>query len=343
MVGACVPAEQLQRLVSTSTPDLLDVLGLGEVRRGRALLNMLCRPAARYLAKQAATYDWLVGERGLQCGAEWLLRRFADELQVAGQANVPTRGPLLVVSNHPGLTDAVALIVGIARDDLHILAAERPFLRALPCTSAHLIYVPAGAGERAPIIRTAASRLRRGHAVLIFPAGCLEPDPLAQPGALESLGSWSRGISVLVRLAPNAQIVPAVVSGVRSPPTLRHPLTRLRRQPHDRERVSALLQIFVRLHHTVRVRVAFGPPLSARELMAAYPVASSLSDALVEQVRRLLLSPPTDWHLLVDVDRPADGPAIDVAAARPPGVCREGRRHQTAPGWHRSCGRVGRD
>src|SRR5262245_22326661 len=101
MVAACLPAEQLQRLVWTSIPDLLDVLGLGEVRRGRALLNVLCWPAARHLAGQVATYDQLVGERGLQCGAEWLLRRFADELQVAGQANVPARGPLLVVSNHP--------------------------------------------------------------------------------------------------------------------------------------------------------------------------------------------------------------------------------------------------
>ena len=212
-------------------PELLDIVGLGRARRSRPLWSWLFRPAAARFARQIATYDRIVGAHGLQQGAAWLVDQFAARLDVAGRATVPTSGPLLIVANHPGLTDAAALLASLPRPDVYVVAVDCPFLRALPHTSEHLVYVPARGYARARVLPLVTSHLERGHAVVIFPAGRLEPDPLVQSGSVESLRTWSRGIGVLLERSPDAQMVAAVVGGVRSADALAHPLTRLRREP----------------------------------------------------------------------------------------------------------------
>ena len=105
---------------------------------------------------------------------------------VEGVDRVPREGPVLVVSNHPGLADAVALFATMPRDDLRVIAAERPFLSALPNTSRALIPVPDTPTGRPGAVRVAARHLRRGGAVITFPGGKIEPDPAVLPGASEA-------------------------------------------------------------------------------------------------------------------------------------------------------------
>jgi hypothetical protein len=266
---------------------MVSAFGLGGSRDGalRRLLQRAARLPARRLARQVAEYDRIVGESGLPAGGLWALERMARRSEFRGVERVPQEGPLLLVSNHPGLADAVALFAAVPRGDLRVVAARRAFLDELPNTSRCLITLPEGAGGRLGVVREAARHLRGGGAVLTFPGGKIEPDPaLLLPGAVESLRDWSASIDLFARLAPNLIFVPAVVSGVVSPASLRVPLTRLRRERRDREWLAATLQMLVpALRRGADVRVEFGRPVTVGEASGA------VGEAMLAEARRIML------------------------------------------------------
>ena len=207
---------QLDELTRINTHDLLKAFGLEQVTWGRRLLAALCWWPARQFAHKIMRYDALVGQTGLRAGGQWAMQAFDARLQISGQAHVPSTGPLLLLANHPGMTDTMALFASIARPDLRVLAASRPFLSALPNTSDKLIYINEQANNNLAAIRAATSHLRRDGAILTFPAGQIEPDPAVLPGAIASLQNWSESIALFTRLAPETQIVPVLVCGVLS-------------------------------------------------------------------------------------------------------------------------------
>ncbi len=211
-----------------------------------------------------------------------MLEQMASGLKVEGREDVPREGPLLLVANHPGLCDAVALFAAIPRSDLRVIAAKRQFLSALPNTSQHLFTVSdASATRHLGIIRAAGRHLREGGAVLTFPGGKIEPDPAVLPGAAEVLESWSTSVDLFARLVPSLVVVPAVVSGVLSPTALRNPLTLLRRQTEDRRWLAATLQVLAPTLHGVATKVDFGRPVHAG---AEAPVGR----AVFTEMRRLI-------------------------------------------------------
>lgn len=273
--------ERLERLTQACVDDLISAFGLGGVRHGRSLLESISRIPARRLARQVLTYDRIVGESGLGTGGAWALKRLSRNAEIEGRENVPRKGPLLLVSNHPGLADAVALFAATPRDDLRVIAANRPFLDALPNTSRHLLTVAEGSSGRSGVARAAARHLRQGGAVLTFPGGRIEPDPAVLPGAVEALDLWSSSADLFARLTPGLAVVPVVVSGVISPSALRIPLTRLRRRRRDREWLAATLQMLVPALRNVDARVEFGRPIYAE---AGDPVG----DAVIEETKRLM-------------------------------------------------------
>lgn len=291
---------QLEMLTRINARDMLEAIGLERVKRGRALLERICFPAAERFALQVAAYDRLVGREGLREGATWLLRRYVERVETSGLANVPDEGPLLMVSNHPGLADAMALFASFDRNDLRIVAEDRPFLRALSHTSERLIYLSSREESRAGALRDIAKYLRQGGAVLIFPGGRIEPDPAVLPGAAEAVGDWSNSIGLIARLVRRVRIVPAIVSGVLSPSAQSHPLTRLRRLQKDRERLGAMLQIVFPAYRGVTVRVAFGPPVVAENLFGAGLDAEDITRAVIEAARRLIENPPDDWQPVIE-------------------------------------------
>ena len=261
--AAAASPDHLEAITRVCVDDLLSAFGLGGVSRGRLPLELVSRIPARRLARQIAVYDGIVGEQGLAAGGAWALERMSRGAQVGGGENVPREGPLLLVSNHPGLADAVALFAATPRTDLRVVASERPLLEALPNTSRHLLTVPETSPGRFGLVRAATQHLRRGGAVLTFPGGRIEPDPAALPGAVEALDRWSASVDLFARLTPGLAIVPAVVSGVISPAALRNPLTRLRRRRRDREWLAATLQMLTPTLRDVTVRVEFGSPVQA--------------------------------------------------------------------------------
>ncbi len=277
--AATTGPDHLEAITRACVDDLLSAFGLGSAGRWRLPLEFASRVPARHLARQIAIYDRMVGERGLAAGGAWALERMSRDAEVGGRENVPREGPLLMVSNHPGLADAVALFAATPRTDLRVVASERPLLEALPNTSRHLLTVPETSPGRFGLVRAATQHLRRGGAVLTFPGGRIEPDPAALPGAVEALDRWSASVDLFARLTPGLAIVPAVVSGVISPAALRNPLTRLRRRRRDREWLAATLQMLTPTLRDVTVRVEFGSSIQA---------GPGAGDTVRAEMRRLL-------------------------------------------------------
>lgn len=234
----------------------------------RALSVVISRPVRRF-AEVAATCERLVAEEGLVAAAKWTLSQFTVGLRAEGTERVPQVGPALIVSNHPGGPDALALVASCGRDDLKIVTWPMPFLTYLPHLSRHLIYASDENPRRAGALREGIRCLNGGGALLLFARGRPEPDPATMRGAEGELAHWSRSIEILVRSVPEATVVPAIVSGVLAREFLRHPVTWLRRGRLPRQRLAMILQ-FIQQMRGKRValvpRVTFGEPLSGAAL-----------------------------------------------------------------------------
>ena len=274
--------EQIEALTRVCVDDLIAGFGLGGLRRGRHLLELLSRIPAQRVAREIANYDQIVGESGLIEGGAWALKRMVRRVEIEGRERVPIEGSLLLVSNHPGLSDAVALFSAIPRSDLRVVAAQWPLLDALPNTSRRLITLAKASSNRFAVLKSASAHLKRGGALLNFPAGRMEPDPALLPGAVEALERWSKSVELFARMAPDLTVVPVAVSGVLSPLALRNPLTALRRREEDRWWLASNLQMLVPGLRNVTVRVAFGAPVHVAD------AGNTVSQRVLAEMRRLI-------------------------------------------------------
>src|SRR5207302_2885031 len=160
-----------------------------------------------HVAGRLVTYDRALGQAGMRLGSAWIVDDATGGLAVEGRERVPKHGPLLVVANHPGLSDAVALLSALGREDAWIVTANYPFLRAMRLASRRFLFVSDDRSDRLSAFRTIVSRLRSGATVIVFPAGGLELDPaLARDAAVASLATWSRSIELLSRLAQDTVV-----------------------------------------------------------------------------------------------------------------------------------------
>ena len=279
-----------RELFEVNIDDILAAFGWENAPVLRPLVRRVARRPALAFAREMTGFDERAAAAGAQAASRELLSSFTRGVTVTGAERIPPRGPVLLLSNHPGMTDTLALFSAIPRDDLRVLAAERPFLRALPAVVQRLIFIPEDGSKRLGAVRRAIDHLRAGGALLTFPAGEIEPDPAVLTGATAGLDRWSESTSVFLRLAPECTVVPVIVSGVLAPQAQRHPLTRLRRRRVDRERLGAMLQV---LAHTlrpeawrVRVRVDFPAAFTARELSGRGPASRApLMQTVAETLR----------------------------------------------------------
>lgn len=272
-------AASLADLTWLNIADILAAFGLPPTLPLRGLAELLARVPARRFARQIVALDAIVGANGLQAGGAWICGQLSGGVEVSG-GPPPAEGPLLIVANHPGLVDAAAIFSTIPRADLRVLAIARPFLRALPNIAAHLFAVGATPASRTAAVRAAARHLRSGGALLTFPAGRIEPDPLALDGAADEVASWSESVDLLARLAGDVTVLPMIVGGVISPAALRHPLVRLRRDPADQRWLAAILQLMFPALRRGRVRVQIGRPIVA--------TSGSVHGAVLTEARRLI-------------------------------------------------------
>lgn len=261
----------LRELRDLNIDDLLKGLGWQDLARRLPPLRRLFDAPSTKLARIILSFDRLVGELGIASAAAVSLGHLGVSVNLSGQRPIST---CLHVSNHPGLYDALALLSIIGRDDLKIIAISRPFLRQLPNLARHFLFLPPDGGGTQAVIRMAVTHLRNGGGVLTFPAGAIETDPAWNPRASDSLREWSVSTNLFSRLVPGLLIQPWVVSGVHHPEFLKSPLLKIRRRPHDRPWLAAVLQLSFQMmfprRFRVRINIAGGssPAINVQAVMA---------------------------------------------------------------------------
>ena len=265
------------RYAEVFTIALEEMIAMAPQRAGllqRAIAAGLRVPAAM-LARSLTALDHDLGRRSLADSAQRRLAHYGATLVIDRRSPaIPASGPLVVVSNHPGLFDALALFASTGRDDLSILAARRPLLTALPNLSRRLLSIDPGASGSVALKR-AVRHLRAGGALLHFPAGQIEPDPRVAPRDRALLLPWKPGLDTLLAAAArgreDVRVVVAAVSGVVSRRALALSTFASRGADRLTDAFVPLLQLTVPGFADAEICVRFG---------VARPAAAGVTEAL---------------------------------------------------------------
>lgn len=121
--------------------------------------------------------------------ARFLLNLFYTGIEVVGAEHVPTAGPLIVAANHHNSVVDAMLLLTVIRRPLHILANAPlfrhpligPFLRLIGALPVHRREEAGDDPSRnAALFAATTAALRAGGAILIFPEGRTQPEPVLQ-------------------------------------------------------------------------------------------------------------------------------------------------------------------
>jgi hypothetical protein len=158
----------------------------------------------------------------------------------------------------------------LPRPDLKIVASAMPIFTELQAMKNHLIYTTRNTFERLTVVREAIQHLHDDGAVLIFPRGVIEPDPAVLQGAAESLTKWSRSLEIMIRKVPETQVMVTIMSGVISSWSLRNPLTWIRKEISERQKIAEILQgvqhLFAPRTLSLNPKLHFSPPMTFTEV-----------------------------------------------------------------------------
>jgi hypothetical protein len=261
----------VKTLRSSLLDDLLKDLANSRREWLARLLKILAWPSVNRFAEICATFDDYVDKFGFNDAMRRIMPYFVTDLRVWGQSNVPSDGPLLVISNHPGTYDSIAISAALPRNDLKIIAGGYPFLRQMPSASQHLLFVSADIQERMTSLRNAIRHLKQGSSLLIFPSGRVEPDPAVLPGASQAMSTWSPSLELILRQVPEAQVLITIASGVISPRFLEFPLVRFWREKRDPQTVAEVFQILIQMlfpnHVNLSPNISFYLPVTLTDLV----------------------------------------------------------------------------
>ncbi|NJC96922.1 MAG: hypothetical protein FIB03_11405 [Anaerolineae bacterium] len=285
----------LDTLTQINLDDLVTSFGWQSRPIPASMLRRVFLGTARKFAGQMVDFDLAVGRSGLADASRTLMQRlYVRDVRVHGREHIPASGPVLFLSNHPGMADTVSLFAAIDRPDLKIIALHRPFLESLSNTTSRLFFIDDDPAKRMNVVRQVTSHLRDGGSVLTFPAGEIEPDPEVYPGALDSLTSWTDSAGVFMRFARDTKIVPVMVSGVIWQKTARHWIPRLKRTRLEREKLAAALQLLALILFNARpntIHVRFAKPVTLEEVGSTD--SQAIHRVVISRMRELIENPST--------------------------------------------------
>lgn len=252
--------------------ETLVAMGLSKTRVVKRLVSpFLYLPANRF-AKLIAMYDRQVGTQGFQSAARNFLQDFSSNYSTQGAELLPTEGPLLIASNHPGTLDGFVIGASLPRDDLKIVLSGVPFTRSLQSTRDHLIYTTHNTHQRMTVVRSIIHHLRAGGSLLIFPSGRLDPDPAFLADAEAALDNWHASLAVILRSVPETNLVLSIASGMLSEKWLHNPFVKLLRDGWERQKLAEFFQTMQQLMFpgsvTLYPKVTFAPPIRGDELIS---------------------------------------------------------------------------
>ena len=282
----------LKILTEINLDDLVTSFGWQDSPLLARLLRFVFRIPARTFAQHGVEYDDVVGTHGIVAGGWNLSRRYVKDIRIVGADRIP-ESAFLALSNHPGMTDTVALFAALNRKDLHIIALDRPFLNAMPHTTTQLFYVYDDPAKRMTLVRQVSAHLKKGGAILTFPAGHIEPDPDVYPGAVESLKEWTDSVGVFIRMAPEAAILPVLVRNVVAKKYAKNWLLRIKKTKEEKEKLATALQLLGMVifnEKPVTATIQIGKPIYTKELGTTETEA--IHQAVLAEMKNLIENPP---------------------------------------------------
>ncbi|MBI3169261.1 MAG: hypothetical protein HYZ22_12330 [Chloroflexi bacterium] len=278
----------LETLTEINLDDLVSSFGWQDSPLLSRLLRFVFRKPAQTFAQHAVEYDDTVGAHGIVEGGWNLSRRYVKDIRILNADRIP-ESAFLALSNHPGMTDTLALFAALNRKDLHIIALDRPFLNALPHTTAQLFYVYDDSAKRMTLVRQVSAHLKKGGAILTFPAGHIEPDPDVYPGAVESLKEWTDSVGVFIRMAPDAAILPVLVRNVVAKKYANHWLLKIKKTKEEREKLATALQLLGMVifnERPVTVTIQIGHPIYTKDLGTTE--TDTIHQAVLAEMKKLI-------------------------------------------------------
>jgi hypothetical protein len=282
--------QEIQRVSDSVLMDILKILGLPQTAGLHNLCALLFGKATQRLADIGLTFDRMIQESSLREAAEWSINHWCRDILVRGRENIPEKGPLLIVSNHPGAYDALVISAQLPRPDLHIIASDLPFFHSLHNLSKRIFFIPfntENASGRMGGMLSAVRYLKDGGAVLLMGSGTIDPDPAVYPGALDHLQRWTEAASLFLRFAPQTRILLAAVSHIVSPRWAHHILTLFRRGSMEKRRIAEFGQVIQQLFFPGSLYVS--PRLSFSNAISAPELGNAPRDALVQRESRLII------------------------------------------------------
>jgi hypothetical protein len=284
----------LDKLTEINLSDLVSSFGCEDTSFLLVCLRFIFRPTARKFAQMMLEFNTNVANEGLGYASVTLLKKFAHSVTVYGKENIPVAGPVLVLSNHPGMVDTLALFATLQRTDLRIIANRRPFLEALTNVLPALEFVAKEPGEMITFLKNIRKHLTNGGALLTFPAGKIDPDPQVYPGAVEALEDWSDSAGLFLRFSSEAVLLPVVVSSVIWEKTADAGfLKRIKPDREKREKLAVAIQLVAHVAFRSRplhVKLQIGAPI-------AFPQddtkdKTEVHQSLLNSIRSLLAHTP---------------------------------------------------
>ncbi|TFG62377.1 MAG: hypothetical protein E4H36_08120 [Spirochaetales bacterium] len=297
-------------LYSANLHDMLEAAGIkrGDRRIHAVIFRFLAALAffipALYFTLLLRRFDAKIGREGLRPAADWLLKQFyagaadAAGSKVSGNVFVPA-GPLLILSNHPGIGDSMALLSVLPRPDVKILVADKPFFRALPNLSKLLFLLGDNVMDRARLADIAVKYLVSGGCLLLYPAGKIEPDPMVYPEVSPANAQWSSLVGYITlrcsEAGVNLPLQAVKVSGIF--PALEAKAGILPPDWEERGQRIALRILLFRLMKKHAVRISAGCPAYSAELLrsdeaAAEGSGKALARYIAAKLKRSLYGLP---------------------------------------------------
>ena len=286
---------EIQILYDALIFEMTKALALPQSERAKYLIHMIFGKAARRFAELGAGLDRVVAEAGVAAGARWALPRFVKSHAARGAEIIPPEGPLVIAANHPASVDSLVVSAHVERPDYKIIVGDIPFFENLPHVSQHAIYAPGPQDMhgRMLVIREAIRHLKAGGALLIFPRGGIEADPDWMPNPDGEFDKWSRSLEIFLERVPQTRVLVTIVSGVIQRTAMRNPLTWLRKNRPDRQRLAFIYQM---MRQTLSGKELFGltPRVTFGEIVKGATNAHVLED--VSAAARRTLEKHMEWQ-----------------------------------------------
>ncbi len=284
-----------ETLVAHLSESLIDeivaAVGLPTTKLPHTIFWRLFRNITDRLANIGASFDQITKERGLPAASAWALTHFCSDLQVHGSEFIPDQGPLLVVSNHPGTYDALALFSILEGHNIRSVSNVIPFLNLLPNARYHFLFTPRhDVRERMLVLRRAIKHLQEGGTVTYFGSGHRDPDPTVYPCAERAIDHWLNVFDTFFKYVKDLKLLPMIVSGVVSTKWVQHPITWIRRKQIDKQRLAEFCQVITQLRKPgslmMTPRISVGVPFSEQDLRQVVGTGK-LHHAVIERAKIL--------------------------------------------------------